>query len=136
MRYNIKKLYSGRISRRNYIFGQLFIWIVSAGFMSLAVSLLVSPSASDAFSVLAIIIGILGFVLAIPCIVLCWALHVRRFHDLGLSGYYIFLFFIPLANLIIFALFIKKGEENSNQFGEKPLKEIKFFDAIFNRTKV
>jgi len=76
----------------------------------------------------------LGLILLILCVVLSWALHVRRFHDLGLSGYYVFLFFIPLANLIIFVLFIKKGEENSNQFGEKPPKEIIFFDAVFNKT--
>ena len=128
--YRIRNIYNGRISQRNYIFGQLFIWLVSGISFVFANTILVLP---EQYFLIGVIFSILGLILIVSCIVLSWALHIRRFHDLGLSGYYTLLFFIPLVNLLILVLFFKKGE-GDNQFGKKSLENINFFDALFNKS--
>jgi uncharacterized membrane protein YhaH (DUF805 family) len=46
---------------------------------------------------------------------------VRRFHDLGNSGWYTLLLFIPLVGFVYgLILLFKKGTEGPNQYGEDP----------------
>jgi uncharacterized membrane protein YhaH (DUF805 family) len=54
------------------------------------------------------------------------ALSVRRLHDVGKSGLYIFLVLIPVIG-IIWLLFIltEEGHSGKNQYGVKPKKEKK-----------
>lgn len=123
----IKKLYSGRISRKNYGFGLLFL----VGSFILLIAIFASMLSSDSSSFGVFIIIILYAVY----IVFLLSLHVRRFHDLGDSGWRVLLFLIPLVNLIILiSLLATKGKDEANKYGEVPSKSIKFFDAIFNRS--
>ena len=47
---------------------------------------------------------------------------VRRLHDLDKSGWWIWLFLVPLFNIYLGALlFFKKGTEGPNRFGMDPL---------------
>lgn len=53
-----------------------------------------------------------------------WAFYataVRRFHDLGRSGWFAVLLCIPFANIIaaIYAAFFK-GQEEDNEYGPNP----------------
>ena len=51
-------------------------------------------------------------------------LIIRRLHDLGQSGYFIILTFIPFINIVFSAyLFCAKGTEGWNQYGADPLQE-------------
>lgn len=43
---------------------------------------------------------------------------VRRFHDIGHSGYWAIGVFIPIVCIIVFLFFLKKGENRSNRYGE------------------
>lgn len=56
-----------------------------------------------------------------------WALEVRRLHDVGKSGWWLLLVFIPIINLIgviwLLILCLTPGEEGTNQYGRDP-KEI------------
>ena len=49
-------------------------------------------------------------------------LVIRRWHDLGKSGWFTLLLLIPLVNLIVaIYLWVKKGDEGPNQYGDDPL---------------
>ena len=123
----IKKLYSGRIGRKNYGLGLLFL--IGSFILLIAIFASMFSSDSSSFGVFLII------VLYAIYIVFLFSLHVRRFHDLGDSGWRVLLFLIPLVNLIILiSLLATKGKDEVNKYGEAPSKSIKFFDAIFNRS--
>ncbi|GAA4052495.1 hypothetical protein GCM10022388_18470 [Flavobacterium chungnamense] len=46
---------------------------------------------------------------------------VRRLHDVGKSGSYLFLGLIPLAGLYLIALYCTESEEEENDYGDKPV---------------
>lgn len=73
-------------------------------------------------------------VLVLAYIIHIFSLHVRRLHDQDLSGWWAFLFLVPLVGLVIFfVLLLSKGDLNDNEWGQ-PLKGTeKFFETIFNR---
>lgn len=49
------------------------------------------------------------------------AITVRRMHDHGESGKFLFVFFIPLIGGILLLIFLcKKGHRNENKYGESP----------------
>lgn len=49
------------------------------------------------------------------------SIAVRRLHDVGKSGSYLFLALIPLAGLYLIALYCKESEDEENDYGDKPL---------------
>lgn len=120
MKY-LRNLYKGRIGRKNYILGFLF-FIISFGIL-IALLLSAEPSGESTFFVICLIL-LYGLFLDHM-----FSLHIRRLHDMGKSGWYIFILFIPLA---IFYLLLGKGEETANKYGNVPEKNRGFFNSIFN----
>lgn len=115
-------LFQGRLGRANYALGNLII----LGIGQLAVR--IYPNI------------LLSFFFTLLVLPLC----VRRLHDIGLPGYLAFIVWFSYLGtwaLIIggiFSLFIlfKKGDDKTNKYGEKPLQNIKLFDAIINKTHI
>ena len=72
-----------------------------------------------------LVMNLLALVLFAAIIALCVLsvmLVIRRWHDLGKSGWFTLLLFVPLANLFVgIYLWVKKGDEGPNQYGEDPL---------------
>lgn len=131
----IKKLFSGRIGRKNYGLGLLF-FIGSVYLLILLIAILASMFLSEDSSFGFFVIVVLYVALYVAFIVHIFSLHARRFHDLGDSAWRVLLFFIPLVNLIIIiSLLTTKGKDEANKYGEVPSRSIKFFDAIFNRNE-
>ena len=66
-------------------------------------------------------IAIFTLLIFIPCIWVSMANCVKRFHDLGKSGWFAALLFVPIANIIfgIYAAFFK-GQEHDNEYGPNP----------------
>ena len=68
--------------------------------------------------------GIYGLctLLSIPITVASYMLMIRRLHDIGLSGFFILLAFIPIVSLgfLLYVLF-KMGTEGDNAYGADPL---------------
>lgn len=60
--------------------------------------------------------AILGLALLIPNI----TVSVRRFHDIGKSGWWCLIFLIPLVNIVAWIYFFIKPSEGPNQHGEGP----------------
>jgi uncharacterized membrane protein YhaH (DUF805 family) len=76
--------------------------------------------------ILSIIASIAGFVIylyyiyALAVLVPSIAVGIRRLHDLGKSGWFYLLAFVPLVNIYILVLFCTEGDRGSNEFGPDP----------------
>ena len=99
--------FKGRIRRTQY-------WLTNFIIGLLFVPANISNEMSDGIAVYTLLIFI-------PALWISLATIVKRFHDLGKSGWFACLLMIPIANLIfgIYAAFFK-GEENDNQYGPNP----------------
>ena len=63
-------------------------------------------------------IKIFTFVVSILIIIGVFSITIRRWHDLGFSGWFSVLNFIPIVNLFVgFYLLLKKGEPGANKYG-------------------
>ena len=50
------------------------------------------------------------------------SVSVRRLHDIGMSGLFLLVHFIPtIGTIIVVLLMLKKGDSGANAFGEDPL---------------
>ena len=123
--------FQGRSSRSEYWWVQLFIWIVIlgmaiiAGFMGLNADNPFETGSSPIVGIL-LVFGII-FILAIfiPSI----ALSVRRFHDLGQTGWFVLIFtignIIPVISWLFaigqIAWFSLRGTVGPNRYGHDPL---------------
>lgn len=106
--------FSGRASRSEFWYFVLFQFVVYAVF-----GLLESVSGSEgAFSwLLSVGYGLFGLCIFLPSL----AVAVRRMHDIGKGGGWIFISLIPLIGSIWFiVLAARAGEYYTNRFGEMP----------------
>ncbi len=76
--------------------------------------------------VLAFIGGVLNLnflpsLLALALLVPNIAVSVRRFHDIGMTGWWALIFIIPLVGLIAMIYFFIKPSVGPNEYGEGPL---------------
>jgi uncharacterized membrane protein YhaH (DUF805 family) len=64
-----------------------------------------------------ILANIVGLALFIPGL----AVAVRRMHDIGKSGWYLLVAFIPLAGIIwLIVLLVTDGQSGTNEYGPDP----------------
>lgn len=101
----------GRLNRKPYI---LRGWFLSCtpyigGFL---LGIMAGPAVAEN-----VVLG-LQILFALPCLLLV----IRRLHDIGRSGWWWLLIFIPFVNFIMgIYLMSKKGETGPNRFGPDPL---------------
>lgn len=101
----------GRLNRKPYI---LRGWFLSCtpyigGFL---LGIMAGPDVAEN-----VVLG-LQILFALPCLLLV----IRRLHDIGRSGWWWLLIFIPFVNFIMgIYLMCKKGETGPNRFGPDPL---------------
>ena len=90
-----------------------FWWWTLAYFIAYAVIMLVGSviNMGELFA------GIFALGLIIPNL----AVSVRRFHDIGKSGWWILISIIPLIGLIAIIYFFTRPSDGPNQYGEGPL---------------
>jgi uncharacterized membrane protein YhaH (DUF805 family) len=66
-------------------------------------------------------LGTLGSLYSLVVLAPSLAVSVRRLHDIGKSGYWLFIGFIPFIGiLILFFNFVTDGEKGSNTYGSNP----------------
>jgi uncharacterized membrane protein YhaH (DUF805 family) len=126
----IKKIYSGRIGRKNYILGILFsvlalfllLFLVSA--LSLLFASLLSLHIYTYLNLFFIAVG--GIIFWIYYL----SIHVRRLHDIGRNGWWSLLYVLfPFHLWLMFC----RGQENKNQYGDVPAKSAKLSDTISDK---
>ena len=104
--------FKGRAGRTEY---WLFVLVNVA--ISIVYQILVSVSGDSATArlVISAIFGLFYLAILVPGL----AISVRRMHDIGKGGEWIFINFIPVIGAIWFlVLCIKEGEPAANRFGE------------------
>lgn len=105
--------FSGRARRKEYWMFVLFNVLIMIVLMVIDAAL--GLSAGD--SALGVMSGIYSLAVLIPSIAVC----VRRLHDVGKSGWYYLLGFIPIVGpIILLVWYCTEGERSTNAWGEDP----------------
>lgn len=107
-------VFSGRASRREYWWFVLFSTLVS-------IALMVADLALGTFSDDAGM-GMLGGLYVLLVLLPSLGLSVRRLHDIGRSGWWLLISFVPLVGPIVLLVFAcMKGTPGANRHGLNPL---------------
>jgi len=113
----IKRLFAGRLDRKNFIIA-LFL---SVPIFAIILSMVLVSTKNAAISI---------FVYVLEQFFLI-SLFVRRFHDSGKSGWWIVL--IPLSGGIALIYLFLKGQQEENKYGSVQPQDIRFMDAVLNK---
>jgi len=97
--------FKGRARRKEYWMFTLFFLIIYYGFIAIGIALRSST------------ISGIGVLIVLALFVPSLAVTVRRMHDVGKSGWFMF---IPIYSLI---LACTEGDKGPNQYGEDPKNE-------------
>jgi uncharacterized membrane protein YhaH (DUF805 family) len=113
-------VFSGRAVRPEYWYWVLFMYLlyIPLTFWAVTTSSLATWDSEATFSPgVAAVIGLVGLALLLPS----WAVLVRRLHDTGRSGWFVFIGLIPLVGWIILLVTLAThGTPGPNQFGADP----------------
>ena len=114
---NIKTLYTtykGRIPRSVYWFGLVGMIVASILVSMLLVSIGLAGQGEPSIIELIVMLGFAA---------IAFALYIKRFHDMGKSGWFSLLLLIPIVNLAVafFWLGFVKGTDGDNAYGADPL---------------
>ena len=107
--------FDGRMNRFEYFIGAVLVNIVAGGIWAFPV---IFANISDTA---AAIFTFISYIVSIGYIGVGAGLLIRRLHDIGVSGGYAFLAFVPLANLILaMVTLLWPGEPHKNKYGNRP----------------
>ncbi len=106
-------VFSGRARRKEYWFFALFNLIIT-------IIIAVIDNVIGTFDAQTGI-GILGIIYALAVLLPAIAVTVRRFHDIGRSGWWLLIIFIPLIGAIVLLVFaVLDSKPDENQYGPNP----------------
>lgn len=125
----IKNLFRGRLGRLDY-FLFVFLTAIAAGIISSVLLAAVSTFESDGMTnAMAVISVIIYLCIALPLIL---SGHIRRLHDMQMSGFWVLSFIIPLVGgIFIIVLLFARGTIGINKYGVISTNK-NFFKRIFN----
>ena len=109
-------LYKGRIGRLGYLAAAVYV----ALYFIIAIGIGFIGRGSRVMNIVAILMGVVGVV---AILLLSISLNVRRWHDIGQSGWLTLLSLIPAVGGIVFiVLLLIPGNDGPNQYGPRPAK--------------
>lgn len=110
--FQFNKLFEGRIGNMHFLY--FFVASIILGF------------------VLGMI-PVIGWIISLALAVLGVGVGIRRFHDIGVTGWAVLVFFIPIVGLLV-ALYLcwKHGDAGANAYGAAPDSKREFFRAVLN----
>ena len=121
MQYFIKGLknyatFNGRATRTEYWMYYLFYMIIY--FVILGIDIAGAAMENEALSLIG---AVLIFLFILGLFIPTWAICFRRLHDVGKSGWYIFVNLIPIVGGIWFlVLMCTDSQPGKNQYGDNP----------------
>jgi uncharacterized membrane protein YhaH (DUF805 family) len=102
--------FTGRSRRSEYWYFVLFNLMVSIGLFIVGASFAAASSGSRA--------GMFPFdAYALGSFVPSLAVGVRRLHDIGKSGWFTLLGFVPIANIVLLVWLAQDGQPGTNEYG-------------------
>ncbi|WP_414715697.1 DUF805 domain-containing protein [Stenotrophomonas maltophilia] len=104
--------FSGRASRSEFWWFQLFIVIVS-----IPLYVLSFYAGYTGSSTLALVVSGLSVVLWLVFVLPCLAATVRRLHDTDRSGWWVLLAFVPFVSLAVLVFLLLPSSPGDNRFG-------------------
>lgn len=109
--------FNGRARRKEYWMFQLFYWLFSLVIL-LGVTVLTGLGDSEILINLSfVIVSIYMLGLMIPM----WAVTIRRLHDIGKSGWWVLINFIPyIGPIVLLIFFCLDSEPGMNKYGPNP----------------
>lgn len=108
--------FSGRASRTEFWLWQLFLFLAMV--LPAVVMAVLMPVASSFMEALSAVLFVAQVALYIPGL----AAISRRLHDIGKSGWWQLLAFVPLIGAVILLVWwVRKGNAGTNRFGDDPL---------------
>ena len=108
--------FTGRARRSEYWFFQLFVFLIQF-FTELIAYILTMVFSLNSLMIPAAFLTIMILIFFIPSL----SLAVRRLHDTGRSGCFIFIALIPLVGVfILLYFFCSDSEDASNDYGPSP----------------
>jgi len=106
-------VFEGRARRKEY---WIFALVITIFYITLRVYADISRGSDSE-----ILGSVLLLLFILATVVPMWAVTVRRLHDVGKSGWWIFINFIPLiGNIWLFVLTVTDGQPGVNQYGPNP----------------
>jgi uncharacterized membrane protein YhaH (DUF805 family) len=109
--------FSGRSRRTEYWMFQLFNVLVALAVGLLAFGCGALVSEKDGINFLAMCMGMFGLVSFIPAL----SITIRRLHDIGKSGWWYFIAFVPLIGGLILLIFtLLDSDPDRNEYGPNP----------------
>ena len=108
--------YRGRLNRKPFILRGLLLSVLSSVMSTIMTEM------TEASSTVMHLLALLPLLLMVVLSVGTFMLIIRRWHDLGKSGWLSLLMLIPLLNfLVLIFLWVKKGTDGPNAYGDDPL---------------
>ncbi|ERJ95123.1 hypothetical protein HMPREF1992_00831 [Selenomonas sp. oral taxon 892 str. F0426] len=108
--------YRGRLNRKPFILRGFLLSILSS------IMSTVMTEMTEASSVVMHLLALLPLILMVVFGAGAFMLIIRRWHDLGKSGWLSLLMLIPLFNFfVLIFLWAKKGTDGPNTYGDDPL---------------
>lgn len=105
-------VFSGRASRKEYWMFYLISIIIA-----LVLGLIEGIVAFNPERDVSVLASIFSFAILLPSI----AVSVRRLHDIGRSGWWLLIAFVPLIGPIILLVFLlKDSSSGENKYGDRP----------------
>jgi uncharacterized membrane protein YhaH (DUF805 family) len=112
--------FNGRARRKEYWFFGLFNFVIYIGYLFFAGIVLGTLFRREA-SGIAFVLFLPLWVYALGIIVPHLAVAVRRLHDTGKSGWWLFITFVPLVGGIILLVFLcTDSQPGPNEYGPNP----------------
>jgi uncharacterized membrane protein YhaH (DUF805 family) len=105
--------FSGRARRKEYWMFMLFniIFAIVAAILDNVLGSTITPDAPY---------GLFYFSYVIAMVIPGWAVSVRRLHDVGKGGGWIFISLVPLIGGILLLILVCTDSERNNRFGANP----------------
>ena len=97
--------FTGRARRKEY-----WMFFLFNGIFSLVLGVFSAMIGSDAIA------GLYSLIVLIPSI----ALAARRLHDIGRSGWWQLIVFVPIIGLIVIIYFLVQDSHDDNEYGQNP----------------
>lgn len=120
MSFNPLKWFKGRVDRKSFFLGLIVNSLVTTIILVVAFkvsNLLYQPESP---LILKFVDVIAIFLIYLEFLIFSLSLYARRLHDFGKSGWWTLLLLVPIINIIFFVyLVVKRGDEDSNKYGEK-----------------